>query len=144
MKDYESQLGWLFPIYGKIIQSCSKPPTSPNGWSWRMGQRWSYFGDEHPQRSTSKVSTIFFYAGPHMNIKICGRQIWPGPFRPLKCRSVHPRVHQMHQQFLREVHKVRILWAAEDKPAPGSHMCTGDTSRKRVDHVIYKLFGWHM
>ena len=46
-----------------------------------------------------------------MNIKICGRQIWPGP-----------RVHQMHQQFLREVHEVRVLWAAEDKPAPGSHM----------------------
>ena len=25
---YERQLGWWFPIYGKIIQSCSKPPTS--------------------------------------------------------------------------------------------------------------------
>ena len=24
---YESRLGWFFPIYGKIIQLCSKPPT---------------------------------------------------------------------------------------------------------------------
>jgi hypothetical protein len=24
---YESQLGVLFPAYGKIIHSCSKPPT---------------------------------------------------------------------------------------------------------------------
>jgi len=25
---YECQLGSLFPVYGKIIHSCSKPPTS--------------------------------------------------------------------------------------------------------------------
>ena len=25
---YKSQLGWLFPIYGKSKKSCSKPPTS--------------------------------------------------------------------------------------------------------------------
>ena len=25
---YESQLGLLFPIYAKVIQLCSKPPTS--------------------------------------------------------------------------------------------------------------------
>ena len=43
---YESQLGLLFPVYGKIIHSCSKPPTS-HGYviviQWDFAGTWYFF-----------------------------------------------------------------------------------------------------
>ena len=43
---YECQLGSLFPVYGKIIHSCSKPPTS-HGYviviQWDFAGTWYFF-----------------------------------------------------------------------------------------------------
>ena len=51
-------------------------------------------------------------------IAACGPEICS--FSATNGAAVHPRVHQMHQQLLGEVHEVCILWTAEDKSAGSS------------------------
>ena len=40
LKKYESQLGLLFPIYGKSSNSCSKPPTSYSCYNESLSSLW--------------------------------------------------------------------------------------------------------
>ena len=81
---YKSQLGWLFPIYGKSKKSCSKPPTS----CLFYPQWWDTSSSKFPLHSKFPVKP----RGHKWCHQTCPTPAWPGepwPFQDGKLSINH-------------------------------------------------------